>query len=482
MIDQIARQNRWWVDPAAISTDRHLVRLASSPLQWKPGLPFRFEHDAIYTLRGPRQVGKSTVLKRQVEALLSAGWSARKILYLDVELAGIEHGRDLVAAIRSYLDAERPLLKPNDERMALLLDEVTRAANWAGALRGLVDNDELRNVTLIATGSHTRDLRQGGERLPGRRGGGSELDLELLPLGFREYVELVEPTLPLPAVVEGLNRDEVSAGSRERAAVRPRLVAVFQRYLATGGFLTAINDEAGIGGVRAETYQLYREAIIGEFVRAGLRESYLRQVVNWLAAHLGQEFDARGIAADTDIGSKDTAQNYVQHLVATYVAGVFYRTPSLQRLSPAFRAPKKIHAVDPLFWHLVRAWAASDPDPWSATITSLAHPDDVGHLVESVMALHLRRAYGDRVYYWRPDAQREIDFVWEPRQGEALLAEVKYQPKVDDADARTLARAGGGLIASRSWEGRLANGVYVLPAAELLSLLDAPALGPTRLS
>jgi len=259
------------------------------------------------------------------------------------------------------------------------------------------------------------------------------------------------------------------------------LIALFTHYLATGGFLVALNDEAQRGEIRPETFQLYREAIVGEFTRAGLRESYLREVVNWVAGHLGQEFDARGIAADTDIGSKDTAQNYVEQLVATYVISVFYRTPSLECPAAAFRAPKKIHALDPLFWHLIRGWAASDPDPWPASLASLVLPHEVGHLVESVVAVHLRRAFGDRVFYWRPDERREIDFVVARQSEPVALAEVKYQTRIDPSDLRQLVRAGGGIVASRDTETDLADEqIYVLPAAELLALLDAPSLAPVR--
>ena len=88
--------------PPAIKGDRHLVRMREARVSWMPALPFRFEQDAIYTLRGPRQVGKSTVLKRQIRELIAAGWPPRQILYLDVELAGLERGADLVAALRTY--------------------------------------------------------------------------------------------------------------------------------------------------------------------------------------------------------------------------------------------------------------------------------------------------------------------------------------------------------------------------------------------
>jgi predicted AAA+ superfamily ATPase len=233
MLDQFARQNRWWLDPSEVDRDRHLRRLREAPLRWEPPLPFRFDRDAIYTLRGPRQVGKSTILKRQIAALLAQHWPPDYILYLDVELAGLETARDLVEALRAYVDSKNSFrnagLTGVSERLVICLDEVTRVRDWAGALRGLVDNVELLDVTLIATGSHTSDMRRGGERLPGRRGGGDELDLELLPLSFRDYVTLVDPTLPLPATVGAMTPSELRQSRRARALIRPKLTSLLER-------------------------------------------------------------------------------------------------------------------------------------------------------------------------------------------------------------------------------------------------------------
>jgi predicted AAA+ superfamily ATPase len=75
---------------------------------------------------------------------------------------------------------------------------------------------------VVATGSHTRDRRRGDERLAGRRGGGAELDLEMLPLGFREYVGLLDPAA-LPDTTPGLDASD----SHRLAALRPRLSALF---------------------------------------------------------------------------------------------------------------------------------------------------------------------------------------------------------------------------------------------------------------
>lgn len=264
-----------------------------------------------------------------------------------------------------------------------------------------------------------------------------------------------------------------------RLAARSTLISLVPRYLATGGFLSALNDEAAFGSVQPDTYQKYREALVGEFTRAGLREAYLREVVGWMATHLGKEFDSRGIAADTDIGSKDTARSYVQHLEDTYTIDVFYRTNSLDHPSPSFRAPKKMHASDPLFFHMLRAWALADPDPWIQTQATLTQPAEMGHLVESVVAVHLRRAFGDRVYYWRPDEKKEIDVVVARPGTNAALIEVKYQSKVDRGDIRELTNRGGGLVVSRDTAGWLVPSVaYGVTAAELLANLEAPALAP----
>jgi hypothetical protein len=480
MLDDIGRQNRWWRDPGAIELDYQLARARAARVQWRPPVAFRFDRDALYTLRGPRQVGKSTAVKYEIARLIASGWPATSILYLDAELAGLRGPADLVAALRTFLDRRPPQAAGAAQRLAVFVDEVTRVENWGGALRGLIDNGELVGVTLVATGSHTRDLRRGGERLPGRRGGGAELDLELLPLGFREYVALVEPAL-LPAPVPWPTPEELRRGAAARAPIRPRLAALLDGYLTSGGFLPALNDVAGHGMIRPETFALYRDAIVGEFTRAGLRESYLRELVDFLAGHLGQEFSDGAIAADTDIGSKTTARGYVDTMVDCYLAAVVHRTNRLDRLAPAFRAPRKLHPTDPLLWHLLRAWAAGDPDPWPAVVADLASPREVGHLVESVVAVHLRRAFGDRLFYWRPDERAEVDFVVGSGQERPALLEAKYVARVDRADAAALVKLGGGLLVTRGWSGDLADGrVHALPAAELLALTEAPALAPSR--
>src|SRR5688572_10641333 len=98
------RDSPWWQGSAEIDRDPDLLRLAAAPVKVEVDIPFRLDVDAVYTLRGPRQVGKSTLLKRVVAILLKdRGVPPRAILYFDVEGAGIETVLRLRNALTGYI-------------------------------------------------------------------------------------------------------------------------------------------------------------------------------------------------------------------------------------------------------------------------------------------------------------------------------------------------------------------------------------------
>ena len=183
------RDSPWWQGSAEIDRDPDLLRLAAAPVKVEVDIPFRLDVDAVYTLRGPRQVGKSTLLKRVVAILLKdRGVPPRAILYFDVEGAGIETVLRLRNALTGYITWARTT-NPGD-RLYLLLDEVTGVRNWGNVVRALYREGYLDNATVIATGSNALDLARGGESAPGRRG---ERDIThpdwiLMPLSFRDYL------------------------------------------------------------------------------------------------------------------------------------------------------------------------------------------------------------------------------------------------------------------------------------------------------
>ncbi len=80
----VAARNPWWSDPARVERDPHLAKLAEAPFRRVPPAlqTIRPDEPNVYTLRGPRQVGKTTLLKQLVSQLVrEERWDPRLVVY-----------------------------------------------------------------------------------------------------------------------------------------------------------------------------------------------------------------------------------------------------------------------------------------------------------------------------------------------------------------------------------------------------------------
>ncbi|RLF69691.1 MAG: ATP-binding protein, partial [Thermoplasmata archaeon] len=165
----LIEQNPWWVDPKRIDEDPQIREFDTSPVRWVPGIKryLHLDRDVIYTLRGPRQVGKTTLLKIIIRDLLKEV-SPFRILYFTVDMLS-DHKElvELITTYQEYLDGMGV-----EGRRYILLDEISSVEQWVKAIKYLADTGRLKNSTLILTGSHSLDIKEASERLPGRRGEG----------------------------------------------------------------------------------------------------------------------------------------------------------------------------------------------------------------------------------------------------------------------------------------------------------------------
>jgi uncharacterized protein len=445
------RDSSWWKDPAEIDRDPDLARLAAAPVRFEVDIPFRLDVDAVYTLRGPRQVGKSTLLKRMVATLLrDRGVPPRTILYFDVEGAGIGTVLRLRNALTGYVTWARTT-NPKD-RLYLLLDEVTGVKNWGNVVRALYREGHLANATVIATGSNALDLAQGGESAPGRRG---ERDIThpdwiLMPLCFRDYLRAHDPDLvaKLPAI-DTSRPDQAYAAAQEIALYQDTVLAFFERYLLTGGYPHATAAEQSAGLIEPGVYGIYRAAITGQMKRAGYQQGSFREIIAWAASsHLGREFSWSGVAADTDVGTKDTVRRYVEDAEKLFLWHVLQRAENATTPKPLYKSPKKLYPADPFSWHVLASWAAGEADPWAASVARAADPTIRGELVESVAADHFIRGYAPFAFYHRASqGEEEIDLVLHCAGVQSRI-EIKYRQRITKVHANHLARYGGGLLAT----------------------------------
>ncbi|GLC28302.1 hypothetical protein rosag_48150 [Roseisolibacter agri] len=475
----------------ALAADKQLAAAVGAAVSWQPPMHLLdLTQDGVYTLRGQRQVGKSTYLKLVVKYLLEQGWAPRRILYADVEAANATRQGQLQKLIKDYLDDSASHVTPG-ERRVVLLDEVTGIKNWQTAIRVLADAGALVGVTVLATGSNCKDVKTGGDRLPRRRGNVLGRDLLYQPLSFRDYLAVTEPAvahaLPTLDIADAFVPERLHAAAQDARHHDAVIAARFHRYLATGGFLASINEEVAHQGVIPEyVYRDYRAAVLGEVARLGRRESNLRAIVGWLRGKLGQAFEWRTMAQEAQIARHETAQDLVEDVESAYVWHLLYRTKTVDAAAPTFKSPKRLYPLDPFTWHMLDAWSRNVPTGWEATQLTLGDPDRMGALAEAVAVDHVRRLFGPHCYYYRSDTDEEIDLVATRAGATVLRAEVKYRNKIDGKDQAALRRHGGGVLLSKhSWHfapGRPGDDaatrgpVVELPIPHALALWPCPSV------
>jgi len=475
MLDLLARQNPWWLDPSAIQADHHIRQLADSPFTWRPAAKDAISPDAeaVYVVRGPRQVGKSTLLKCRIQALLSERVRARDLCYLDCERAGVRSAQELasmIEAFTSFAGVGRDGGDRNGERLRhLLLDEVTYVPDWARGVKIAADSGHLRQLCVVATGSNAVDLSIGGERLPGRRGRVDTPDVTMLPMSFREFAAAT-------------SRIECSAFSWEparwqevvtQASLIPDEVDhLFAQYLICGGLPAAVREQINTRRVPEFVFRQFVDAFLGQVIQRGRRESVLRDLVAWFVNRRENPFDWASASRETGAGKQDTVREYIEDLERSFLWRIVYRTRGLGSPGRQPRAPRRLYYLDPLLFHAFRAWSLGYGDTWTTAAQLCDDPARRGYLVETVLSAQLARS-ADRLLYHRNGG--EIDFVLFREGGARTLVESKYQGHISRTDSVPLQKNGGGVLVSRdTLRLQAEDKVLIIPAARFLLMLAWP--------
>lgn len=432
---EILKQNEWWSKPGWRETDPHLRALRRQPQRLPAPVTEQIDlaDPGIHTLRGPRQVGKSTALKLLVERALEQVAPSR-VIYLAFDLL---EGRPLSELAATVVRAKE--LAGAEQPMILLLDEVTEVDGWQTAVKAIWDDGTLREDVVVCTGSSAVDLHRGtAERLPGRRGAGG--DHALFPHSFATFASALDQAIPAsPRLsIEALVSTDGREALREALRHGPRLSAALERYLAFGGLPHAI-AEACTGARRPteRTLAVSLDSLLRELQRRGASRAEAHALLERLIRSLGSSLSWTSLAQDMAV-SPPTARSYVEFLAASYQLLPIYSWRS-DSGSPALGRDKKVYFADPLMHSAAHAQAPG-------------LEVDLPALVENAVAICLQRRYEpeqlrmegfdapSRLHVWRTRRSGEIDFVCGSRDQLAAV-EVKYRARPDRRTAAGIARA-----------------------------------------
>ncbi len=456
--DRITRSNPWWFSPDWTGEDPHLRRLAAQPVR----LPARVVRDldlgsaGVHTLRGPRQVGKSTDLKLLVQRALGEGFAPREIVYLTLDLLEDQPAE----ALANIIDRARHLAAPK-ERCLVLLDEVTAVRGWQAAVKDLWDRGVIDRDVVICTGSSAVDLAHGtAERLPGRRGAGR--DHLVLPQSFDVFAGAMIEGLPESprSSLRDLLREEGRDALRDVQIYGPRLLGAMARYLRFGGLPAAV-AEAATGAQEASegVRRILWDSIAREILRKGASEAAARALLERVVRSLGSKTSWSQMAREMDVSigrggtippDQRTLRQYIEFLASGYFLLIvyFWRRDSG---SASLSRQKKVYFGDPLLHSI-------------ALELSPGLRFDEAAAVENAVALALYRRYesqADRtqgslepqdIHVWETSKGGEVDFVCGARRS-LEAAEVKYRNRIDRRDLAGLRRSFPGrpiVIATKS--------------------------------
>lgn len=333
-------------------------------------------------LTGPRQTGKTTLLKTIFKKEEGVQW-----------LNGDDQETRILLEEVSAAKWQRII----GSHKMLVIDEAQRISDIGIKLK--LVTDQFPEVQLVASGSSAFELANKiNEPLTGRK-----WQYHLFPISFGEMVAhqgFPEETGHIPdRLVFGSYPDVLNHPGEEREV------------------LSQLTDS-----------YLYKDILMWERIK---KPEKLLKLLQALAYQLGNEvsFNELGQLVDLD---NQTVENYISLLEQTYI---IFRLPPLSRnLRKELKTKRKIYFYD----NGIRNAIIAQYQPIDLR-------QDVGALWENWLiserkkTLHYQSIQAN-TFFWRTQDQQEIDYI-EEREGAMWAYEMKWNPKAKATFSQTFTRA-----------------------------------------
>lgn len=435
LVDNLRRLNPWWEGLPGIQLPeqrRTIVGAIHKRLRQRLA--------PIVTVRGPRQVGKTTAQLQIINDLLESGVPGANILRVQCdELPSLTDLKEPILRLTDWY--ERAILKLTLNQAAaaksptfLFWDEVQNLQDWAPQLKHLVDNSTCQ---VVVTGSSALRIELGRDSLAGRI-----TTLDVGPLSLSEIAAIGRlgslPTLLPDNGLEPLGRrefwTELVEHGRRHAAMRDR---AFRLFSDRGGYPVAqAHLDVPWPDVAAQLNETVIKRVIEHDLRVGERgrkrdPQLLELLFRLCCRYAGQSPNPttlvreaqRALAAN--IGPQRVRQ-YLRFLHDTLLVRLI---PPLEiRLRRTKSAPKVCLAD-----HGLRAsWLQEIVPLVAEDLTQLPHLAELaGHLAESVAGSYLLAISGLELDHLpERGGEPEVDFILTVGSKRVPL-EVKYQRSID---------------------------------------------------
>ena len=360
------------------------------------------EDREFIAIRGPRQSGKTTMLK-QLYLELSERHGKNYVLFKT-----FEDPFELQAFQKSPVDYIKLSIR-DDKKYIFLLDEVQYDEEAGKHLKLIYDTIE--NVKVIMTGSSTLDIGKVSSYLVGR------VHLfDLLTLSFDEYLGFVDERLQGAfykgnAVFTAILNNEMPI--MENNIMLDKLNSELEKYIVMGGYPAVCIRQS-----QEEKIQLLKDIYITYLEKDiprqyNIKENEVRDLSIALALQAGSLINYNEISAHIGTYYKKIIE-MIDALESTYI---MKRLRSFSRnLRNEIKKSPKVY-----FYDLgMRNYLAQN-----FNYPGLRSGVETGALAENFVFIELQKLTNSNLYFWRTKAGAEVDFVIVNAQN-MIPIEVKY--------------------------------------------------------
>ncbi len=391
-------------------------------------------------LRGPRQIGKTTLLNQIIDSLLQEGFDPKRIFRLQFdELPSLRRLEEPLIQVAHWYEQQilgtTFNLAANEGKPPLLvLDEVQNLADWAPQLKHLLD---VCRVRALVTGSSALRIEAGRDSLAGRI-----TTFEMGPLLLREIAEMrgmgqIKPLLPpngLGPLKEKSFWAELRSFGEKHRDLRE---AAFAAFSERGAYPVA---QANPQEPWERLADLLNETVIRRAIQHDLRvgprgqkrdEHLLEEIFRLACRYIGQS-PAQSLyleeirrAMNANIGWQRVLA-YLKFLDSTLLVRLIEPMElRLKRRRGAFKLCLCDHA-------LRAAWLQETVPLTPEALCASAHLTDLaGHIAESVTGYFLRSIVNlDVAHFPERATEPEVDYVVTVGD-QRIPIEVKYRRRID---------------------------------------------------
>ncbi len=355
----------------------------------------------IILIAGPRQAGKTTLLKIIKEYLEKKG---KKTVFFNLD---IEHDRQFFISQESLVTQIK--LQLSNDQGFVFIDEIQRLVNSGLFLKGIYDMN--LPYKFIVSGSGSLELKEKiHESLTGRK-----LIFDLHTISFREFVNYKTNYVYKNNLIKFFQLDKIKGS------------LLLQEYLNFGGYPRVILSDM-IEKKRLiinEIFQSYLERDISYFLGLKKTDQFIN-LVKVISSQIGQLTNLKELSSTLGLSTK-TIKLYLWYLEKTFI---------LKKITPFYSNLRKEITKMPVYYYMdlgLRNFAVNQFDNLDKTSqTGFLFQNYVANLINDQLDIS-----SNSFHFWRTQDKTEVDFII--KTGRDLIPiEVKFRSLVKPEVPRSL--------------------------------------------